>query len=241
MQKGSWSCQTCKLAWIKQISPSLPTKLVLRTLGKLLLVFSTKLNLLYLLCSTAWKWCLLHVIKQNCLLKRFLKTLILIICVSLYLFSLLELIWNSKIFLELQSLYCKCDQACDLWQQLELVSERKSDLQEIVDGDRRCLIDFNAGKTQMVSLVWSTNTGAINVKMAVSVLEEKSSFKMTFSSKLDWGSYIISIAKTASRKISPLIRSMTFLSPKVALYIYKSTILPCMEYCCHVWAGAPDC
>ena len=93
----------------------------------------------------------------------------------------------------------------------------------------------------MVSLVWSTNTGAINVKMAVSVLEEKSSFKMTFSSKLDWGSYIISIAKTASRKISPLIRSMTFLSPKVALYIYKSTILPCMEYCCHVWAGAPDC
>ena len=93
----------------------------------------------------------------------------------------------------------------------------------------------------MVSLVWSTNTGAINVKMDVSVLEEKSSFKMTFSSKLDWGSYIISIAKTASRKISPLIRSMTFLSPKVALYIYKSTILPCMEYCCHVWAGAPDC
>ena len=50
-----------------------------------------------------------------------------------------------------------------------------------------------------------------------SVLEEKSYFKMlglTFSSKLDWGSYIISIAKTASKKIGALIRSMKFLSPE---------------------------
>ena len=75
-----------------------------------------------------------------------------------------------------------------------------------------------------------------------SVLEEKSYFKMqglTFSSKLDWGSYIISIAKTASKKIGALIRSMTFLSPEVALCPYKSTLCPCMGYCCHVWAGAP--
>ena len=55
------------------------------------------------------------------------------------------------------------------------------------------------------------------------------------------GSYIISIAKTASKKIGTLIRSMNFLSPEVALYLYKSTIRPCMEYCCHVWAGAPSC
>ena len=80
--------------------------------------------------------------------------------------------------------------------------------------------------------------------MGVSILEEKSSFKMlglTFSSKLGWGSYIISIAKTASKKIGALIRSMKFLSAKVALYLYKSTMHPCMEYCCHVWAGAPSC
>ena len=76
-----------------------------------------------------------------------------------------------------------------------------------------------------------------------SVLEEKSSFKMLglTSSKLDWGSYIISIAKTASKKIGALIRSMKFLSLEVALYLYKSPIRPCMEYCCHVWAGAPSC
>ena len=34
---------------------------------------------------------------------------------------------------------------------------------------------------------------------------------------------------------------MKFLSSEAALYLYKSTIHPCMKYCCHVWAGAPSC
>ena len=74
------------------------------------------------------------------------------------------------------------------------------------------------------------------MKMDGSVLAEKSSFKMlglTYSSKMDWGSYIISIAKTASKRIGVLIRSMKVFSPEVALCLCKSTIQPCMEYCCH--------
>ena len=140
--------------------------------------------------------------------------------------------------------YFKCDQASDLWQQLELVSELESDLRDTVDWGRKWLLDFSAGKTQLVSFDRSINTGAIDVKMDGSVLEEKSSSKMlglTFSSKLDWGSYIISIAKTASKKIEALIRCMKFLSPEIAPYLHKSTIRPYMEYCCHVWAGAPSC
>ena len=125
-----------------------------------------------------------------------------------------------------------------------MASELESDLRDTVDWGRKWLVDFNAGKTQLVSFDWSKNTGAIDVKMDGSVLEEKTSFKMpglTFSSKLDWGSYIVSIAKTAPKKIAALICSMKFLSPEVAPYLYKSTIWPCMEYCCHVWAGAPSC
>ena len=52
---------------------------------------------------------------------------------------------------------------------------------------------------------------------------------LTFSFKLDWGSHMISIAKSAPEKIVALICSMKFLSTEVALYLYKSTILPCME------------
>ena len=155
-----------------------------------------------------------------------------------------DAICDIAICVDYTTLYSKCDQASDLWQQLELSSELESDLRDTVDWGKKWLVDFNARKTQLVRFDWSFNNGSIDVKMAGSTLQEKSSFKMpglTFSSKLGWGSYIVSIAKAASKKIRALIGSMKFISPEVALYLYKSTICPCMEYCCHVWAGAPSC
>ena len=115
-----------------------------------------------------------------------------------------DVICDIAIYTDDTTLYSKCDWASDLWQQLELASELESDLQETVDGDKKWLVDFNAGKTQLVSFEWSNNNRSIDVKMDGSVLEEKSSFKMlgvTFASKLDWGSYIISIAKMPPRKL----------------------------------------
>ena len=152
-----------------------------------------------------------------------------------------DVICNISIYADDTTLYSKCNAAPDLWQQLELAFEVESDLRDTVDWGRKWLVDFNAGKTQLVSFDRSKNTGAIDVKIDGFLLEDKTSFKMlglTFSSKLDWGSYIVSIAKTASKKIGALIHSMKFISPEVALYLYKSTIRPCMEYCCH---GAPSC
>ena len=61
---------------------------------------------------------------------------------------------------------------------------------------------------------------------------------LTFSSKLDWGSYIISIAKTVSKKIGALVCSMKFLSPEVAVCI---SINLTYAHVCHIWAGAPSC
>ena len=111
--------------------------------------------------------------------------------------------------------YSKCDQVSDLWQQLELASELESDLRDTVDWGRKWLVKFNAGKTSLVSFDWSNNTGAIDVKMDGTVLEENSSFMilgLTFSSKLNWGSYIIFIAETASKKIGTFICSQVSFS-----------------------------
>ena len=80
---------------------------------------------------------------------------------------------------------------------------------------KKWIAGFNARKTQLLSFDWSYNTGAIDVKMNESALEEKSSFKMLgliFSSKLDWDSYIIFIVKTSSKKIGALIHSFILLS-----------------------------
>ena len=155
-----------------------------------------------------------------------------------------DVIGDIAIYADDTALYSRCDQASDLWQQLELASELESDLRDTVDWGKKWFVDFNAGKTLLVSFDRSNSNGSIDVKMDGTVFEEKLSFKilgLTFSSKLDRGSYIISIAKTAFKKIGALIRTMKFLSPKVALYLYKSTIHSCMEYSCHISAGAPSC
>ena len=102
---------------------------------------------------------------------------------------------------------------------------------------RNCLVDFNAEKAQFFSFDESYNSGAIDVKMSGSVFKKKPSFKilgLSLSSKLDWGSYNVSIAKTASAKIGALIQSRPWVK---LLFI---SIQPCMEYWCHVCAGAPS-
>ena len=74
-----------------------------------------------------------------------------------------------------------CEQASDFGQQLELATELKSDLLDTTDWGRKWLIEFHAGKTQIILFGWSSNSGAIEVKIDGSILEEKS---------LDWGSIL---------------------------------------------------
>ena len=61
-------------------------------------------------------------------------------------------ICDISIYADDTSIYSKCDQASDLWQQLKLASELESDLQDSVDWGKKWLVDFNAGKMQLVLL-----------------------------------------------------------------------------------------
>ena len=68
--------------------------------------------------------------------------------------------------------------------------------------DGNWFFDFNAGKIQFL-FDQSNNTGGNDVKIDGSVYEGKSSFKMfglSFSSKLDWGCYML---KLPPRKLEP--------------------------------------
>ena len=62
-----------------------------------------------------------------------------------------DVICDIAIYADDTTLYSKCDRASDLWQQLELASELESDLRDMVDWGKKWLVDFNAGKTQLVS------------------------------------------------------------------------------------------
>ncbi|CAE1265595.1 unnamed protein product [Acanthosepion pharaonis] len=63
---------------------------------------------------------------------------------------------------------------------------------------------------------------------------------LTLTTDLKWNKYIESIASSTARKVGSLSRTRKFFSPESILQIYKSTIRPCMEYCCHIWSGAPS-
>ena len=71
-----------------------------------------------------------------------------------------DIICDSAIYADDTTLYSKCN----LWQQLELASELEYDLQDTVDWGKKWLVDFNAGKAQLVSFDCS-NTGSAVVKM----------------------------------------------------------------------------
>ena len=119
------------------------------------------------------------------------------------------------------------------------------DLRDTVDRDRKTLPHFTDEKNQVALFDRSNNSCAIDVRMDGSILKEKLSLKilgLSLLPKLDWGSYIVSIAKTVSQKIETLISCMRFLSVEVVFYFFRSTIRrPCMEYCFHVCASVLRC
>ena len=79
----------------------------------------------------------------------------------LYINDLSDVICNTAIYADDTTNYSKCDLASDLWQQLEFASELESDLRGTVHWGRIRLVDFNAGKTELVSFNQSNNTGVI--------------------------------------------------------------------------------
>ena len=83
-----------------------------------------------------------------------------------------NVICDIAIYADDTNLYSICGQASDLWQQVELASELESDLIGTINWDRKWIVDFSAGKTELVSFDWSNNTGAIDVQMDGLVLEK---------------------------------------------------------------------
>ena len=73
-----------------------------------------------------------------------------------------DVICNIALYADNTTLYSKCDQTSDLWQQLELPSELESDIRDTADWSRKWLVDFNAGKTQLVAFDRSNSTGSID-------------------------------------------------------------------------------
>ena len=82
-----WVFEAASVTYASKKEPITSQKLGFRDVWRIAYSVLNSVNLLYLPYSTARSFCLLHLIKQNCLLKTFLGTLFRMTQISLYLFS----------------------------------------------------------------------------------------------------------------------------------------------------------
>ena len=130
-----------------------------------------------------------------------------------------NVICNITIYADDTTLYSKCDQASDLTQQLGLASELEYDLvQDILDRYRKRLVNFNARrcfKCSFQCLLTDLITIVLLIWKWMSLFLRKDQLLrywgcLSFSSKLDWGSCIVSLAKTVFKKLEPWIILWSF-------------------------------
>ena len=138
-----------------------------------------------------------------------------------------DVICNTAIYADDTTLCYKCYQTSDLWQQLEMATELESDLWDIVNWGRKWLVDFNTGKTQLISFELSNETGYYWCENGQVCSGGKIIFNMLalpLSSNFDLTVKLCLLLKLPTRNWS-FDYIMNFFSPKVALCIYKSITL----------------
>ena len=117
------------------------------------------------------------------------------------------------------------------------------DLQAISEWGSKWQVSFNPSKTQSILHSRLKEDGVqYNIQITDNRVQQCNTISLlglTISNDLSWKSYIQSVSKQAAQRIGSLYRACRYLPPQTVLYLYKATIRPLMEYCCHLWAGAP--
>ena len=120
----------------------------------------------------------------------------------------------------------------------------EDDLCTVVEWGEKWLVTFNAAKTKLLSINRYREPFLPPIYMNRTKIPGSSNFcllGLCFFNDLSWKDYIQSIAKSATMKVGSRYRSIKYLTPESILYFYTSTICPCFEYCCHIWAWCSFC
>ena len=117
-----------------------------------------------------------------------------------------------------------------------------NDLTVIKKWSKDNIVSCNQSKTKQAVISCKYNQDFPPVLMNGDELDISASFTqlgLCLSSNLTWNTHIHSLAKHASQELGFLARARGFFSYSHLLTIYKSQIRPSLEYCSHVWGGAP--
>lgn len=152
-----------------------------------------------------------------------------------------HIISKLAIYADDTTIYSCHDKTNSLFDKVEHAAFLEDDLRTVVEWGNDWLVTFNADKTKLLSINRYRQPCLPSIAMGGVDLPESDSIRLlglTLSKDLSWNKYVQLIATSAAKKVGSLFRSRKILTPESILYLYKATIRPCIEYCCHLWAGA---
>ena len=152
-----------------------------------------------------------------------------------------HIVSKIAIYADDTTVYSCHDKTNSLFDKVEHAAFLEDDLRTIVEWGNEWLVTFNADKTKLLSINRYRQPILPSIAMGGVDLPESDSIRLlglTLSKDLSWNKYVQLIATSAAKKVGSLFRARKMLTPESILYLYKATIRPCIEYCCHLWAGA---
>ncbi|CAK1584849.1 unnamed protein product [Parnassius mnemosyne] len=126
----------------------------------------------------------------------------------------------------------------------KLVSEVESLLNKVSDWGRLNLVQFNPQKTQVCAFTAKKNPFVVSPQFQGTPLAASASIGILgvdISNSVQFRGHLEGKAKLASKKLGVLSRARQYFMPAHRLQLYKAQVRPHMEYCSHLWAGAPQC
>ena len=122
------------------------------------------------------------------------------------------------------------------------MSDIEHSLERVSEWGKRNLVEFNPSKTQVCAFTTKKfpfvvaphfrNT-PLSISKSIGILG------VDISSDVQFRSHLENKVKLASRKLGVLNRAKQYFTSRQRLLLYKSQVRPHVEYCSHIWAGAP--
>ncbi|XP_013181000.1 PREDICTED: uncharacterized protein LOC106127467 [Papilio xuthus] len=122
-----------------------------------------------------------------------------------------------------------------------MVDHTNRTLEAVSSWGQANLVRFNATKTQTCLFTAKRSEFTLAPTFQNVSLEFNDCLQLLgvqISSNLNFGQFIESKAMVAARKLGILSKVRRYFTPGQLLTLYKAQIRPCMEYFCHIWAGA---
>ena len=124
----------------------------------------------------------------------------------------------------------------------EVTSILCNDLINVETWAEKWLVNFNAKKTQLMTISRKASKDNNQVHFLSECLKEEDSIKLLgvhITNTLDWGFHVDKIAKRAGQHLG-IIRKAKKMLPAAALAtLYKTRVRSVMEYCGPIWQNAP--